>query len=380
MTEENVTSASDTAPRSWWDRLRVAGPVLFVLAMLFYMERVPVALRWPFRILFFAAVIWLVFVMVRGLMGIRFNGRKVIFSLILGAFLYGALFLICHVFIKLMSAKDSRITQVDTTSLSERARRGINAMFSGESPSLYDRDVGWVSRPDYSWKMHSIGPQGLRGQRVYPETPPDPEKRILCIGDSFTFGYEVEDNECYPWHGEQLLPDSEWINLGINGAGLTQSLLQYRKNGRKFGGRYVVIGFMTNNNKRTVNCFRSFISRDDAMTPLTKPFARINEAGEFFIEPNPYQDIEDYRQLLANEPEELGKLIKKDYFTWGNQYGYQRGSANPIIRTIRYIWEYRYMGRNLDILLNRPVDQFYGGPRPGDDPYGRALWHPSTLR
>jgi hypothetical protein len=341
----------------------------FVLAMLFYMEKTPELLHWPIRFLFFAAIGYLLFAIFRWVRSTKFEAKKVVFSLILAAFFYGALFLICMVFIKLMSAKDEELTTVKTNGLSEKARRAVNALLSGDSPSLYDVDIGWVPRPDYEWKMHKIGPQGIRGTKVYPESPVDPDKRILCIGDSFTFGYEVEDDQTYPHHAEQLLPGTEWINLGICGGGLTQSYLHYKKNGRKFGGKYVVIGFMTNNNKRTVNCFRGFVSPDDAITPLTKPFAKLND-GELTIEPNPYQEISDYEKLLADEAGELEKLYQQDYYTWSEQ----RASTNPVVRTLRYVWDRREGDRNLDLILNRPVTS-YRKPKPGDDPYGRAIWH-----
>lgn len=339
------------ALRTHWGTLLVVGAVLFILAMVLYMGHTPALLHWPIRILFFAAAGYLVFATIQKIRATKFEAKKVVFSLILAAFFYGALFLICTVFIKLMSAKDERLTTVKTTALTEKSRRGVNVLLSGDSPSLYDKEIGWVPRPGFSWKMHSISEQGLRGTRVYPETPEDPEKRILCIGDSFTFGYEVEDDQAYPHHAEQLLPGTEWINLGICGGGLTQSYLHYKKNGRRFGGRHVVIGFMTNNNKRTVNCFRPFVSPDDPMTPLAKPFAKLSD-GEFSIEPNPYQDISDYEKLLADERGELRRLYQSDYLTWSNQ----KGATNPILRTLHYIWERRYCGRNLAILLNRPID------------------------
>jgi hypothetical protein len=196
----------------------------------------------------------------------------------------------------------------------------------------------------------------------------------LCVGDSFTFGHEVDDHETYPHHGEQLKPGTEWINLGINGSGLTQALLHYRKTGRKFDGKFVVIGFMTNNSKRTVNCFRPFVSANDGATPFAQPYAKFVD-GEFSIEPNPYQDASAYEKLLANEKEELAKLRELDYLTWSNQHD----SPNPVVRTLRYAWEAREVHHNLDMLLGLPVHRHaMGRLRSDDDPYGQSIWHPRS--
>ncbi len=374
MSGESTTSATDAGvSRSRLGTSLVAGSALFIVLMLLYLEKIPPALHWPMRLLFVAAVGWLLVSAFRALWGRKIQGKVVIFTLILAAMLYGALFVICAVFVKLMSAKDEALTTVDTSALSEKARRGTEGMLSGDSPIQYDREVGWVHRPGYAWKGHSISEQGLRGTRVYPETPADPDKRILTIGDSFTFGYEVPDDQTFAHHGEQLAPGTEWINLGICGGGLTQSLLQYRKNGRKFGGKYVVIGFMTNNIKRTVNCYRPFVSPDDSMTPLTKPYAKIVD-GVFSLEPNPYQDVAEFEKLLGNESEAIGRLYEMDYFSWSQQ----KGATNPILRTLGYVWERRDGDRNLALLLNQPVDP-HGSFRPGGDPYGNAIWHPKSL-
>lgn len=368
-----VSTSSPPSGRSRRSVWLIWGAVAVILASLFYFDRLPSAIWWPMRGLFVVAAVFLVVALVRAIIAARLDGKKVIFSLILIAFMYGTLHLMCLVWVKLMSAKDDALTTVDTSKLTEKSRRGVQAQLSGDSPVIYDREIGWVHRAGYSWKGHSIGAQGLRGTKTYPEAPADPDKRLICVGDSFTFGYEVTDDQAYPFHGEQLRPGTEWLNLGICGAGLTQALLQYRKNGRKFGGKYVVIGFMTNNNKRTVNCFRPFVSPDDPMTPLTQPFAKMAD-GKFSLEPNPYQSLSDYEKLLADEAGEIGRLYEMDYFTWSHQ----QGAKNPVMRTLRYIADKRDMDRNWDRLWNRPVDDAPVKFRPGDDPYGVSLWHPRS--
>jgi hypothetical protein len=352
----------------------VTGGSVIILAVMLYFGRLPAWLHWPVRILTAASVFVILHAIWRWVRTTRFELKKTVFALILVAFVYGAVHLMCLVFVKVMSMRDERLKEHETTTLSDKARRGIQAMLDGTSYHVYDKDIGWVPRPGHEWHTYTVNDQGVRATREHPQPPADPSKRILCVGDSFTFGHEVDDHETFPHHGEQLKPGTEWINMGINGSGLTQSLLHYRKTGRKFDGKYVVIGFMTNNSKRTVNCFRPFVSANDGATPFTKPYSKFVD-GEFSIEPNPYQDVSDYKRLLANEKEELAKLRQLDYLTWSDQHD----SPNPVLRTLRYAWEAREVHHNLDLLLGLPVyHHAMGRLRHDSDPYGQSIWHPRS--
>lgn len=349
--------------------VRVVGTLSLCLAALLFFQYVPQALRWPLRFLVLAAVIWLVVMGIRTVRTWTFSGRNILFSLILATFVYAALHLICLVFIKLMSARDDRLATRVMTTLAEEHKMGIRAMLSSASYEMYDRDLGWALRPGFRSEEVTISQQGLRALREYPVPPPDPEKRFLCLGDSFTFGNGVRDAETYPAFAEQLLPGTEWVNLGISGACLTQCLLQYRKNGKKFGGKHVIIGFMTDDGKRTVNCFRAFLT---PFNPFTKPYARYSD-GRFSLEPNPYQDISDYQKLLANEGPEIQRLLQLDYLTWSHQ----AVTHNPVLRTAAYVAEATQLERNLNALLHRPNPKPVAKPRRVTsrvDPYGRLIW------
>ena len=325
------------------------------------------------RLLFVASCAWLVFRAVQAGMRLRFDARKTVFALVTAGMFYAALSLVCHVFIRLMSTRDDRLTTRSFTELSGPCRTGIRDMLAGTSINLYDKDVGWVPRPGFREEGCTISPQGLRGTREYPDPAPDAAKRVLCMGDSFTFGFAVKDEETYPYHAEQMRPGTEWLNLGISRTRLAQSLLHYRKTGRELGGKYVVIGFMTNDAPRTVNCFRPFVSPDDAGHPFTKPYARFG-GSRFSIEPNPYQEIGAFHRLLANEQAEIAKLRGMDYLTWSNQ----QAETNPILRTMSYVQESLSLDRNIDLMLNRKPAK--GSPprqQAATDPYGRGIWDPA---
>lgn len=350
---------TDTTPR-------VVAAVLFCLATVLFFEKVPVLLRWPARILWGADAAWLGLVVVRKLLAVRFGAKGVAFSLALGGMVYAALLLICHVFVKLMSSRDERIATRALETLSDEHKEGIRAMLDGSSYETFDREIGWVPRPGFKGDGVTVSGQGVRSLHDYPVPPPDPERRVLCLGDSFTFGVGVDDKGTYPFQAEQLHPGTEWVNLGIAGGCLLQDLLHYRKNGKAFGGKHVVIGLMTDDAKRTVNCFRAFLT---PFNPFTKPFAKYQN-GTFSIEPNPFQDISDYRKLLENDRPEIARLLKMDYLSWSNQ----AAASNPVLRTALFVRETMHVDRNLNIFLGRTPSKPKRENLHAFDPYGRLTW------
>lgn len=352
--------------------VRVVCAALFLVGMLLFFQKVPTALRWPVRLLLGAASLWLLWTTVRALTRNQFTVKKVLFILMVVCFYYVCLALVCHVFITIMSQRDDRLTTRGMTSLSEGCRRGIAAMIDDKNFNQFSPTIGWVPRPGHHSESYTVNAQGIRGSREYVVPAPEPAKRVLCMGDSFTFGIAVDDDECYPAHAERLRPGTEWINLGVPGGCLVQSFQRYQRDASKFGGKRVVVGFMTNDAQRTVNAFRPFLNADSGC-PFTKPFAKFSD-GKFSIEPNPYDSLEDFRTLLAHESTELSKLRQLDYLTWSGM----KGPDNPVARTALYLWESFRVDRNLDGIFSsmapsRMIDRLVPV-----DPYGSSIWQTSS--
>ncbi len=85
-----------------------------------------------------------------------------------------------------------------------------------------DRDLMWSLRPGFRGafmgKMVSVSKLGLRGPA--PELPkPGRRQRVVCFGDSVTFGYGVADDETYPARLGQALArhDVDVVNAGVTG-------------------------------------------------------------------------------------------------------------------------------------------------------------------
>lgn len=114
--------------------------------------------------------------------------------------------------------------------------------FSIERGAEYqsDRILGWSPNPNYKntrpqlkapqlkpWQftIRTFNEKGFRKHPQLSTTPSSVEsKPLITMGDSFTFGGDVNDEETWPFHLEQLLRYPV-LNAGMNRYGLDQSFL-----------------------------------------------------------------------------------------------------------------------------------------------------------
>jgi len=145
--------------------------------------------------------------------------------------------------------------------------------------STFDAELGWTTRPGYAAPAGDIhiNARGLRALREYPEAPPPGVRRVLAFGESFTFGEEVEDAECWTARLEALDPSLEVLNYGVGGYGTDQALLRARREARG-PAAWCLVGFMTENIGRNVNRYRPLWY--PSAQPAAKPrFVLASRAG-----------------------------------------------------------------------------------------------------
>jgi len=129
---------------------------------------------------------------------------------------------------------------------------------------IYDSMKGWETKPNirdlavFDNKFLNSNSIGLRGVEEYNFNKDHNTKRIMIIGDSFTFGEEVSDNETYSYYLEQLLPNSEIMNLGVHGYGHDQMLISLRELGHQYNPDFVILGFIEPDTKRNMVNFRDY--------------------------------------------------------------------------------------------------------------------------
>lgn len=141
----------------------------------------------------------------------------------------------------------------------------LRVLYEGEHEihprGLYSADpvVGYVPTPGFAGTFvrgeyeHgvTIGKSGLRGGDSRPRRPET--YRIVCLGDSFTWGLGVADDEAYPHRLEQRLlghfpgVDVQVLNAGVPGYGTADELRYFESRVDELDPDLVVVQFLAEN-------------------------------------------------------------------------------------------------------------------------------------
>lgn len=124
----------------------------------------------------------------------------------------------------------------------------------------WDDTLGWELRPGAQGRLASeefdvairINGHGERADAEVPFERVPGRRRYLVIGDSFSFGHGVEAAEGWPARLEQLVPDSEVVNLAVTGYGTDQQVLRLEKRGLAYRPDVVLLGLFEGNVFRNV--------------------------------------------------------------------------------------------------------------------------------
>ena len=131
--------------------------------------------------------------------------------------------------------------------------------------AAYHPTRGWAVMPDIKnmtpfgrGKFVNTNSKGLRGNAEYEYARTPGKQRILVLGDSFTFGTDVSDAETYSHDLESALPNTEVLNLGVQGYGQDQMLLYLKEEGVKYRPDIVILGFAYMDTNRNLWKFFAF--------------------------------------------------------------------------------------------------------------------------
>lgn len=132
-----------------------------------------------------------------------------------------------------------------------------DVVFSSGNPiNRHDPELGWVPIPGHASDGIHVNSHGARGAEEYPLAKPPGEKRIVVVGDSFTFGEGVADDEVYAALLQRRIDGAKVINLGVLGYGTDQQYLRLRRDGFAFDPDLVILAFFGPNAERNVLSFR----------------------------------------------------------------------------------------------------------------------------
>ena len=143
-------------------------------------------------------------------------------------------------------------------SFGEIGARAIKAYIdtSKELPAMYVDDdiVGWKLKPNFEGKLSTdefeteikTNSEGFRGQEFKYEENKEEQYTIVGLGDSFTFGYGVKEDEVFL---NKIITEDKKVNvfnLGVPGYSTREEALMLEKYIEKIKPDLVILGFDVN--------------------------------------------------------------------------------------------------------------------------------------
>jgi hypothetical protein len=273
--------------------------------------------------------------------------KKIAFSLVLLAFLWGMAELACLVGLwALKRYKNVEYQPKVVEDLTDK-HKGILAAQIADTSSymVFDRELGWTIRPNGNKPQYKANSKGLRATREYDLNVAPGTVRVGAFGDSFTHASGVPTGFTWEEKLEEMLPGFEVINFGIPGSDPGQALLRYRREGKAYHSDVVLIGMMSENINRMVNTFRPFYFPRSGL-PFGKPRFAL-QGGRLVLLKNPVRSIDEYREILRDPETWLPRLGEHDYFYRRNN----RRSRFDFLPSVRFA---RVIG---DQYFNQPIFQ-----------------------
>lgn len=112
----------------------------------------------------------------------------------------------------------------------------------------YDSRYGWSHVPNARGRFASFGfdtmvttnSVGFRGREIVQKKDPA-TTLVLVLGDSYVWGFGVQDDEVFTSRMERICPGIEAVNFGVSGYSTDQELLLYRDKGAAYSPDVVVL-------------------------------------------------------------------------------------------------------------------------------------------
>ena len=129
---------------------------------------------------------------------------------------------------------------------------------------VYHPTRGWALKPDlrdvrvFGDQTLSSNSRGLRGTTEYALEKPRDVRRVVVLGDSFTFGEEVSDDDTMAAVLSTMLSGAEVLNFGVHGYGHDQMLVYLREEALRYRPDVVLLGFVDVDVERNILAFRDY--------------------------------------------------------------------------------------------------------------------------
>ena len=115
----------------------------------------------------------------------------------------------------------------------------------------YDELLGWTNIPNFEQKdlfapgvYFKTNSQSFRNDKDFSINIPKGKIRIICCGDSYTLGFDVNNDQTWCQQLASIDKRLETINMGQAGYGVDQAYLWYMRDGRKFEHNVHIFAFI----------------------------------------------------------------------------------------------------------------------------------------
>jgi hypothetical protein len=197
--------------------------------------------------------------------------------------------------------------------------------------------VGWtVGRSRVSAnRLYVSSTEGIRsGTPDFSFADVDSKYRIALVGDSYSFSQDVNYESSWGYDLQQKLgQDFLVLNFGVNGYGLDQAYLRYRRDVVPWKPNVVVLGLIQHDLRRLLTVY-SFISFPSWQFPFAKP-RFIFRDGELSLLNTPLPTPEQLFSLPAIT-DLLHLHYEKAYHDWEWQEQWYHGSHGLRFLTSRF--------------------------------------------
>jgi hypothetical protein len=204
------------------------------------------------------------------------------------------------------------------------------ALGLGPRPEVADYIADWQTQWDSTFYVLTpsefapdVNDEGLRDRNHVVKRTPN-TTRIVCLGDSVTFGYRLPWSESYPVVLEEILLKTkrrvEVFNVALPGWSTRQQQIAYEQIARKYKPDFVILGIclndvpeMKNNLTGSPPTVRRFLYEHSYLArwlirPQSHEIQRVQELFEYAHEPR----IVEGWELLFQEVNSLNRTVRAD--------------------------------------------------------------------
>ncbi|XOV81713.1 MAG: SGNH/GDSL hydrolase family protein [bacterium] len=185
----------------------------------------------------------------------------------------------------------------------------------GQHPTHESHEIlGWTHRPSLRGSDFSTNSHGLRGKREYDFEKPLAKKRVVVLGDSFSAGYGVGDEEPYSVQLEHLVPETEVLNLAVSGYGVDQAIIRWELLGYRYEPDVVLLGIFIPDFHRNVGTW---------WFDAPKPRFHV-KAGKLSLPNQTLPPMDDFEANEKRIRRDLESFIQRPRVLIATQYLYDR--------------------------------------------------------